>query len=230
MCISNSHRFSEGSCPTLQARRSEKRHVLRYPSSGPFLPATPSLAEQQQQKPLLRGSARSRPQATPQSSALRLCRPPLRYALSTSAALSLQGWGYPSACSCYPRRRGPGPRRCCVNNNSTAIQKQQQRRITDEEASEIHPPCRRQHPNQQQPEHRPRRHRHAAETADRERSNRGQCTTPDRAVGAGTQRRLDRLSHCNGTLPQLLIRQHYGDCAAEAGRDPRCWTVCVEPA
>jgi len=26
---------SEGSCPTLQARRSEKRHVLRYPSSGP---------------------------------------------------------------------------------------------------------------------------------------------------------------------------------------------------
>src|ERR1035441_10009380 len=67
-----------------------------------------------------------------------------------------------------------------VSNYTAPIQEQQQRRITDEEASEIHPPCRRQHPNQQQPEHRPRRHRHAAEAADRERSNRGQCTTPDR--------------------------------------------------
>jgi hypothetical protein len=26
---------SEGSCPTLQVRRRKKRHVLRYPSSGP---------------------------------------------------------------------------------------------------------------------------------------------------------------------------------------------------
>ena len=66
------------------------------------LPATPLRQEQKQLQKQLRGGLPSRPQATPQSSALRLCRPPLRYALSTPAALPLQGWGYPSACSCYP--------------------------------------------------------------------------------------------------------------------------------
>src|ERR1700678_209775 len=35
----------------------------------------------------------------PQSSALRLCRPPLRYALSVPAALPLQGWEIPSPCT-----------------------------------------------------------------------------------------------------------------------------------
>jgi hypothetical protein len=34
-CSITSLPSSEGSCPTLQARRSKKRRVLRYPSSGP---------------------------------------------------------------------------------------------------------------------------------------------------------------------------------------------------
>jgi hypothetical protein len=38
-----------------------------------------------------------------------LCRPPLRYALSTA----LQGWGYPSACSCYPPPSPGGVRHVC---------------------------------------------------------------------------------------------------------------------
>ena len=90
--------------------------------SGPFLPATPSLAEQQQQKPLLRGSARSRPQATPQSSALRLCRPPLRYAPSTPLIAPFQGWGTPPLALAAPAGVGQG-QGVFVSKHSTAIQK-----------------------------------------------------------------------------------------------------------
>ena len=86
---------SEGSCPTLKARRSNKRRVLRYPSSGPFPPATPSLAEQQQQRPFLRGSARSRPQGYPQSSALRCAAFVQTMGPSTLAALRYKPWEIP---------------------------------------------------------------------------------------------------------------------------------------
>ena len=33
-----------------------------------------------------------------------------------------------------------------------------------------------------------------------------------------------------GQVSQLQLWQHSGNCAAEAGRNPRCWPVCVEPA
>jgi len=54
----------------------------------------------------------------PHCAALRLCRP-RGFPLSLRSVAS--PGRFPSPCSCYPRRRGPGPRRSCVNNNSTAI-------------------------------------------------------------------------------------------------------------
>jgi hypothetical protein len=118
-CFS-SYRLSEGSCPTLQARRSKKRRVLRYPSSGPV--SCPQLRTATA-KTLPKGlrplaPARGFP-SLPHCAALRLCRPrgfplSLRFVASPGR--------FPSPCSCYPRRRGPGPRRCCVNNNSKTIQ------------------------------------------------------------------------------------------------------------
>src|SRR5580658_8553912 len=51
----------------------------------------------------LRGSAPiARHKGLPQSSALRLCRPPLRFALSAPASPPLQGWGDPSPCTLLP--------------------------------------------------------------------------------------------------------------------------------
>src|ERR1700679_198558 len=92
----------------------------------------------------------SRPQATPQSSALRLCRPPLRSALSTSAPLSLQGWGYPSACTCYPPPSPGGVRHVHAafqrgRATATATTREE---ASDEEAK-----------HQQQTEHLPDRYR-----------------------------------------------------------------------
>ena len=51
----------------------------------------------------LRGAAPiARRKGSPQSSALRLCRPPLRFALSAPASPPLQGWGDPSPCTLLP--------------------------------------------------------------------------------------------------------------------------------
>jgi hypothetical protein len=69
----------------------------------------------------------------PQSSALRLCRPPLRYGPSTplrplhSANRSVPRVGNPSSCTCRPCWRGPGPRRVCEQtqpNHSRAKEQQ----------------------------------------------------------------------------------------------------------
>src|SRR6202167_6102140 len=60
----------------------------------------------------LRDSVPGARQEAPQSSALRLCRPPLRYAPSTPLPLRSKG-GNPSSCTCRPCWRGPGPRRVC---------------------------------------------------------------------------------------------------------------------
>jgi hypothetical protein len=65
--------------------------------------------------------------------------------------------------------------------------------------------------------------------------------TAKEAIAANVQLLIEQLEqgHSEGLTAYLTamgrfhnysIRQHYGDCAAEAGRDPRCWTVCVEPA
>ena len=95
------------------------------------------------------------------------------------------------------------------SKHSTAISK---RRQHHEEVSESHPARRSQNLKQQQPEHRPHRHPSAAQTADRERSDRGQRPTPDRAIGAGTLGRFDCLPHRDGPFPSLFLWQHFGDC------------------
>ena len=68
-----------------------------------FLPATPTLKATT--KPSKGSSAPRARKPCPQSSALRLCRPPLRSALSHSRSAPCKGGDTPSACSCYPRLR-----------------------------------------------------------------------------------------------------------------------------
>ena len=58
------------------------------------------------------------------------------------------------------------------------------------------------HRRSRQPVH--RQHQQAAE-ADRERSNRGQRASPDRAVGAGTLRSPHRLPHRNGQVSHITV-------------------------
>ena len=58
------------------------------------------------------GSVPGARQEAPQSSALRLCRPPLRYAPSTPLPLRSKV-GNPTSCTCRPCWRGRGPRRVC---------------------------------------------------------------------------------------------------------------------
>src|SRR6266436_7366877 len=53
----------------------------------------------------LRSSAPRARKGYPQASALRLCSPPLRSALSTPASLHSKGGRSPSPCACYPRLR-----------------------------------------------------------------------------------------------------------------------------
>ena len=134
-----SFRSSEGSCPTLQARRSKKRHVLRYPSSGPVPARNADPCRKATAKNLSKGLRPLAPSrgfpSLPHCAALRLCRP-RGFPLSLRSVAS--PGRFPSPCTCYPRRRGPGPRRCCVNNNSKAIQEQRQRRNTNEQRSHYH--------------------------------------------------------------------------------------------
>src|ERR1700679_2677383 len=58
----------------------------------------------------------------PQSSALRLCRPPLRYAPSTPLIAPFQGWGTPPLALAAPAGVGQG-QGVFVSKHSTAIQK-----------------------------------------------------------------------------------------------------------
>ena len=53
---------------------------------------------------------------------------------------------------------------------------------------------------------------------------------PYRAVGGRTQRRAHRLPRRHEPLSQLQLWQHPGNRTAEAGRNPRCWPVRMEPA
>ena len=48
----------------------------------------------------------------------------------------------------------------------------------------------------------------ATKATDRERGYRSQCSSPDRAVGAGTLRRTHRIFDSDGTLSQLQLWQH----------------------
>jgi hypothetical protein len=57
-----------------------------------------------------------------------------------------------------------------------------------------------------------------------------QRPSPHRAIGAGTQRRIDRLPHRNGRFHNYSFGNILGDRPTKAGRNPRCWPVCVEPA
>ena len=70
----------------------------------------------------------------------------------------------------------------------------------------------------------------AAATADGERDHRRQCQSPYRAVGGRAQRCADRLPRRHEPLPQLQLWQHSRNCTAEAGRNPRGWPLCMEPA
>src|SRR5665213_4264605 len=80
----------------------------------------------------LRGSAPRARKGCPQASALRLCSPPLRYALSTPASLRFKGGRSPSPCSCYPPPSPGGVRHVC--HMPLPIQRQRQRQQPKEEA------------------------------------------------------------------------------------------------
>src|SRR6185312_3557739 len=62
----------------------------------------------------LRSSAPRARKGFPQASALRLCSPPLRSALSTSASLRFKGGRSPSPCACYPPPSPGGVRHVCT--------------------------------------------------------------------------------------------------------------------
>src|SRR5260370_12499752 len=62
----------------------------------------------------LRSSAPRARKGFPQASALRLCSPPLRSALSTPASLRSKGGRSPSPCACYPPPSPGGVRHVCT--------------------------------------------------------------------------------------------------------------------
>src|SRR5580658_7577059 len=80
----------------------------------------------------LRSSAPRARKGYPQASALRLCSPPLRSALSTHASLRFKGGRSPSPCSCYPPPSPGGVRHVC--HMPLPIQRQRQRQQPKEEA------------------------------------------------------------------------------------------------
>src|ERR1017187_8899511 len=81
---------------------------------------------------MLRSSAPRARKGFPQASALRLCSPPLRSALSTPASLRFKGGRSPSPCSCYPPPSPGGVRHVC--HMPLPIQRQRQRQQPKEEA------------------------------------------------------------------------------------------------
>ncbi len=96
---------------------------------GVFFPATPfpeasihALRAKQGNQAFLRDSVPGARQEAPQSSALRLCRPPLRYAPSTPLIAPFQGWGTPPLALAAPAGVGQG-QGVFVSKHSTAIQK-----------------------------------------------------------------------------------------------------------
>jgi hypothetical protein len=108
-----------------------------------------------------------------------------------------------------------------VNNNSKTIQEQRQRRNTDEQRSHYH-----------------RKHR---QPVNPELNQPQQKQTAKEAIAANVQALIEQLEqgHSEGLTAYLTamgrfhnysFRQHFGDCTAEAGCNPRCWPVCVEPA
>ncbi len=74
---------------------------------------------------LLMDSVPGAMQEAPQSSALRLCRPPLRSALSVPLIAPLQGWGTPPLALAAPAGVGQG-QGVFVSKHSTAIPKRGQ--------------------------------------------------------------------------------------------------------
>jgi hypothetical protein len=117
---------------------------------------------------------------------------------------SLQGWGYPSACSCYPPPSPGGVRHVHAAFQRGRARARTLRRATMNTAtvaasSNVTPFA--QNLKMQQP-------KQQTATADSERGNRRQRPSPYRATGAGPLGGIDRLPHRNGTVPQLLIRQH----------------------
>jgi len=78
---------------------------------------------------LLRESVPGARQEAPQSSALRLCRPPLRYAPSTPLIAPFQGWGTPPLALAAPAGVGQG-QGVFVSKHSTAIHKRRNHPMT----------------------------------------------------------------------------------------------------
>src|SRR5579863_3867774 len=154
----------------------------------------------------------------PQSSALRLCRPPLRSALSTCRFAHVPSVGIPLSLHLLPpafaRRRS-----ACMYKPPPDLRAKSSTTAQGGSNHEHHRGSRRSVDTEQQ----------AAE-ADRERSNRGQHTSPHRTVGARTLRSPHRLPHRNGQVSQLQLWQHSGDCTAKAGRNPRGRPLRVESA
>src|SRR5271154_6844884 len=77
----------------------------------------------------LRDSVPGARQEAPQSSALRLCRPPLRYAPSTPLIAPFQGWGTPPLALAAPAGVGQG-QGVFVSKHSTAIHKRRNHPMT----------------------------------------------------------------------------------------------------
>ena len=161
----------------------------------------------------LRGSAPiARRKGFPQSSALRLCRPPLRSALSVRLRFLSKGGETPPLAPCYPRLRQVAFGMYMPRFNAD-VQK------PNTQGGSTHEHHQHRHPHQRKPQT-------AAATADRQRNHRRQRQEPYRAVGGRTLRRPHHLPRRHEPLPQLQLWEHSGDRAADADRNPRC-RICT---
>src|ERR1017187_7584426 len=132
----------------------------------------------------LRSSAPRARKGFPQSSALR-CAPFVQTkGLSTPAALRSKPWVIPLPLQLLPPQAWAWAKALLCEQQQQNHLRAKTRSNTDEQRSYHH----RKHCQPVNRQLTP-----AAAEADRERSNRSECASPDRAVGAGTQRGTYRL-------------------------------------
>ena len=116
-------------------------------SAGPFLPRTAPPSE------AARGPAPTRPQAASPIFRAALVQTSASLRPFHSALAPLQGWGYPSACTCYPPPSPGGVRHVCHMPLPQQRQKQPQGGSTHEQESNNYRKAQRL-PDRYRPHHR----------------------------------------------------------------------------